>query len=47
MSERVRLLGGTFHIESRVGGPTKVSLALPEWRPLSGEQTAERADPGR
>ena len=47
MSERVRLLGGTFDIASRVGGPTKVSLALPEWRPLSAEQVASRADPGR
>ncbi len=47
MSERVRLLGGTFDIASRIGGPTKVSLTLPEWRPLQGERLAERADPGR
>jgi signal transduction histidine kinase len=37
-SERVRLLGGTFDIASRPGGPTRVSLALPRWQPLVGEQ---------
>ena len=47
MSERVRLLGGTFDIDSSLGGPTKISLALPEWRPLSAERVSGRAEPGR
>lgn len=33
MYERVRLLGGMTHIESRPGGPTEVSFSLPAWRP--------------
>ena len=37
-SERVRLLGGTFDIRSRSGGPTRVSLSLPRWQPLAVEQ---------
>jgi len=37
-SERVRLLGGTFDIRSRPGGPTTVSLTLPRWQPVVGEQ---------
>lgn len=37
MSERVRLLGGMFGIESRPGGPTTVRVTLPEWRPLASE----------
>jgi signal transduction histidine kinase len=31
MGERVRMLGGTFRIESREGGPTTVRLSLPRW----------------
>jgi signal transduction histidine kinase len=42
-SERVRLLGGTFDITSRPGGPTRVSLSLPRWQPLAVEQTADFA----
>jgi signal transduction histidine kinase len=40
MHERVRLLGGNCRIESRPGGPTEISLALPPWQPsvLAGEQ---------
>jgi signal transduction histidine kinase len=34
MSERVRLLGGVFDVTSRPGGPTKISVTLPSWRPL-------------
>ena len=34
MSERVRLLGGRFDIESRAGGPTTVSVGFPPWRPV-------------
>jgi signal transduction histidine kinase len=37
-SERVRLLGGTFDIRSKRGGPTTVALALPRWQPLLGDQ---------
>jgi signal transduction histidine kinase len=37
-SERIRLLGGTFDVESRPGGPTTVSFRLPRWRPLATEQ---------
>jgi len=33
-SERVRLLGGTFDVRSRVGGPTTVSVTVPRWQPL-------------
>jgi len=43
-SERVRLLGGTFDIRSRSGGPTRVSLSLPRWQPLAVEQ-ADDATP--
>lgn len=32
MHERVRLLDGRCRVESRPGGPTVVSLALPHWR---------------
>jgi len=37
-SERVRLLGGTFDVRSRPGGPTTVSLSLPRWQPLAVAQ---------
>jgi len=47
MSERVRLLGGMFDLRSHPGGPTTVSLALPEWRPLTAERAEERANPAR
>ena len=33
MRERVRLLGGTLEIDSRVGGPTRVRATIPRWRP--------------
>jgi signal transduction histidine kinase len=45
-SERVRLLGGTFDIRSRAGGPTRVSLSLPRWQPL-GVDLADDATPAR
>ena len=44
-SERVRLLGGTFDISSRLGGPTLVSLTLPRWQPLVAEQAGDVAFP--
>jgi len=33
MEERVRMLEGTLTIESRLGGPTTVSVFLPPWQP--------------
>ena len=42
MSERIRLLGGTFDLQSRIGGPTTISATLPEWRPLATDEVAER-----
>ena len=35
MSERVRLLGGRLDVESRPGGPTRISARIPRWRPPS------------
>ncbi len=40
-SERVRLLGGTFDVRSRAGGPTTVSVSLPRWQPFSADQPAQ------
>jgi len=34
MAERVRMLGGTFDVESRPGGPTTLKFTLPRWEPL-------------
>jgi signal transduction histidine kinase len=34
ISERVRMLGGTFRIESSPGGPTVMTVTLPRWEPL-------------
>ena len=33
--ERAGFLGGSFSVSSKPGGPTTVSVSLPEWRPLS------------
>ena len=33
MKERVELLGGSFRVDSRPGGPTKISATLTTWRP--------------
>jgi signal transduction histidine kinase len=33
MRERVEMLGGTFELESRLGGPTKITATLETWRP--------------
>jgi signal transduction histidine kinase len=33
IGERVRMLGGTFDLDSQPGGPTTLSFALPRWRP--------------
>jgi signal transduction histidine kinase len=40
-SERVRLLGGRFDVRSEPGGPTRVSLSLPRWRPIGVEQAGD------
>lgn len=34
MSERALLLGGAFDVLSAPGGPTRIAVTLPEWRPL-------------
>jgi signal transduction histidine kinase len=34
IAERVRMLGGTFEMESAPGGPTKLRLILPHWQPF-------------
>jgi two-component system NarL family sensor kinase len=40
MHERVRLLGGTFEIVSRPGGPTTLRAALPRWQPVAAASAA-------
>ena len=34
IAERVRMLGGTFEVESPPGGPTSLKFTLPRWEPL-------------
>jgi signal transduction histidine kinase len=34
IAERVRMLGGTFEVESAPGGPTNLKFTLPRWEPL-------------
>jgi signal transduction histidine kinase len=34
IGERVRMLGGTFELQSAPGGPTALKLTLPRWEPL-------------
>ena len=34
MSERVRLLGGRFDLQSKPGGPTRVRATITRWQPL-------------
>jgi signal transduction histidine kinase len=33
MSERMRMLGGRLHVESRPGGPTRIAITVPRWDP--------------
>jgi signal transduction histidine kinase len=35
MGERVRMVGGTFELQSRPGGPTTLKMTLPRWEPLA------------
>jgi len=35
IGERVRMLGGTFELQSVPGGPTTLKLTLPRWEPLT------------
>jgi signal transduction histidine kinase len=39
----VRLLGGSFDVQSSPGGPTTISLMLPRWQPIAA--AAEVAKP--
>jgi signal transduction histidine kinase len=41
MGERVRLLGGSFDVDSRPGGPTTLRLILPRWQPVGSSQPGE------
>jgi signal transduction histidine kinase len=41
MGERVRLLGGSFDVQSHAGGPTTLSLVLPRWQPVAAADVAE------
>jgi signal transduction histidine kinase len=40
IGERIRMLGGTFDVESGPGGPTTLSLVLPRWRPVGAPEDA-------
>lgn len=35
IGERVRMVGGTFELQSQPGGPTTLKLTLPRWEPLN------------
>jgi signal transduction histidine kinase len=43
VTERARLLGGSCEIQSGPGGPTRIAVELPRWRP---EAASNGADPG-
>jgi signal transduction histidine kinase len=47
MAERIRLLGGTFDVRSRPGGPTAIYAHLPEWRPTAPEPLVTAETPQR
>ena len=47
MAERIRLLGGTFDVRSKPGGPTVISAHLPEWRPTAPEPRVTAETPPR
>jgi signal transduction histidine kinase len=35
IGERVRMVGGSFELDSRPGGPTTLKITLPRWEPLN------------
>ena len=35
IAERTRMLGGSFDLDSKIGGPTTLRLTLPRWEPLA------------
>jgi two-component system sensor histidine kinase DegS len=35
IGERVHMVGGTFEVESRPGGPSSLKITLPRWEPLT------------
>ncbi len=35
IGERVRMVGGTFELQSHPGGPTTLKITLPRWEPLT------------
>ena len=39
IAERVRMVGGTFELDSAPGGPTNLKLTLPRWEPLRRGET--------
>ncbi len=43
MSERVRLLGGSFSLTSSFGSGTQIVATLPSWQPVGGAQGYRRA----
>jgi signal transduction histidine kinase len=47
MAERIRLLGGTFDVTSKPGGPTVIYAHLPEWRPTASELHLNAETPRR
>ena len=44
MSERALLLGGAFDVHSAPGGPTRIAVTLPEWRPLDAADADQPSD---
>ena len=34
IGERVRMVGGSFELDSQPGGPTSLKITLPRWEPL-------------
>jgi signal transduction histidine kinase len=41
MRKRLGLLGGTFDVDSRPGGPTTVTATIEKWRPIEEGQSAQ------
>jgi two-component system sensor histidine kinase DegS len=42
MSERMRMLGGSFEIDSKMGGPTVLHFSLPRWEPFESVNGGHR-----